>query len=714
MKKTYFYISIILLFIGIVGQAIAQPTISITPDASSINIGDKIHYLEDVGFKMSLANVRHPYSQAKFKPHYARVPSFGILPNTAIWSKFKYHNQTDEDVYLEIPVAFLDTVRLYIIDGIGKLQKYEAGDTHPFGQRQLLTPTFTFKIPKGQGTCFLYVASPTGITQFPLRFVKISRLFKDHSLKSLINGVYFGIVILIIFYNVFLGIKLKERVYFYYVGFIAATGLTIGQINGYLFQYIHPNYPIINYYENLIYSLNFFIGLFITEFFELRKRMPKAVYGAYFLYFLCFITALLNIIKLPAYANGFIQVSAFISACYMLYVSVNLYSKGYTIARWVLYAWLGYLLGTVLLIGQFAGILPYNFVTANALQLGSSIEIILLSWALAEKINQLKQEKEQAQAEFVNSLQANATLIAEQKTILETKVIERTQELAIKNEELKQNQEEIIAQKDFILQQHHYLKQRDERLTSSIQAAMLIQKAILPAEEALNVLLKEHFLLYLPKDVVSGDFYAVYWVLDKLIVVAADCTGHGVPGAFMTLVGKTLLDKIIEQQEITSPADILQQLHLEINATLHQTDIKADQGMDIAICSIYKTGSLDIEVVFGSAKRPLFYYSQSTKVLQEVRGNRYSIGGFRRKQMVFDNHVLHLQANDTLYLCSDGFIDQNNENRESFGVQKFKTMIAEHAQYPLSMQKQLYYKQLQQHQYGTEQRDDILLLGFKV
>jgi serine phosphatase RsbU (regulator of sigma subunit) len=438
------------------------------------------------------------------------------------------------------------------------------------------------------------------------------------------------------------------------------------------------------------------------------------VYGAYFLYLLCFITTILNLVKLPAYANGFIQVSAFISACYMLYVSLHLYSRGYAIARWVLYAWLGYLLGTVLLIGQFAGLLPYNIITANALQLGSSVEIILLSWALAEKINQLKQEKEQAQFEFVNSLQANAHLIAEQKTILETKVIERTQELAIKNEELKQNQEEIIAQKDFILQQHHYLKQRDERLTSSIQAAMLIQKAILPTEEALNILLKEHFLLYLPKDVVSGDFYAVYWVLDKLIVVAADCTGHGVPGAFMTLVGKTLLDKIIEQQEITSPADILQQLHLEINATLHQTDVRADQGMDIAICSVFVKNNGNVEVLFSSAKRPLFYYPQQTKVLQEVRGNRYSIGGFRRRQMVFDNHVLLLQTNDILYLCSDGFIDQNNENRESFGVQKFKTMIAEHAQYPLPMQQQFYHKQLQQHQYGTEQRDDILLLGFKV
>ncbi len=696
------------------GQAAAQPTISITPDISSINIGDKIYYLEDVGFKMSLANLRHPYSEAKFKPHYARVPSFGILPNTAIWSKFKYHNQVDEDVYLEIQVSFLDTIKLYVIDGIGKLQEYKAGDVYPFSQRHLMTPTFTFKIPKGQGTCFLYIASPTGITQFPLRFVKIPRLFRDHSLKSLINGIYFGIVLLIIFYNLFLGIKLKEKVYFYYVGFITATGLTIGQLNGYLFQYVYPQYPILNYYENVVYSLNFFIGLFITEFFELRKRMPKAIYGAYVLYFLCFITAFLNLIKLPAYANGFIQISAFISASYMLYISVNLYGRGYSIARWVLYAWSGYFLGTMLLIGQFLGLLPYNFITANALQLGSSIEIILLSWALAEKINQLKQEKEQAQAEFVNTLQANAQLVAEQKTILETKVIERTQELAIKNEELKQNQEEIIAQKDFILQQHHYLKQRDERLTSSIQAAMLIQKAILPTEEALELLLKEHFLLYLPKDVVSGDFYAVYWVLDKLIVVAADCTGHGVPGAFMTLVGKTLLDKIIEQQEITSPADILQQLHLEINATLHQTDMKADQGMDIAICTIHKKTTSSVEVVFGSAKRPLFYHSQQIGELQEVRGNRYSIGGFRRKQMIFDNHVLHLQADDILYLCSDGFIDQNNEERESFGVQRFKTMIAQHAQYSLPMQKQLYYKQLQQHQYGTEQRDDILLLGFKV
>uniref|UniRef100_UPI002631DC56 SpoIIE family protein phosphatase n=1 Tax=uncultured Microscilla sp. TaxID=432653 RepID=UPI002631DC56 len=185
---------------------------------------------------------------------------------------------------------------------------------------------------------------------------------------------------------------------------------------------------------------------------------------------------------------------------------------------------------------------------------------------------------------------------------------QKKNELVTLNEELHQSHDEIIAQRDYIETQHKDLRQNKERIDSSIRAAQTIQHAVLPVARELQQIFSEYFVIYRPKDVVSGDFYWVKQLPEQTIVVVADCTGHGVPGAFMSLIGVNLLDKIIFQENITQPAEILNQLHFLMNAALRQQ--RAEQrsgGMDAVVFSLTPQANHHIKVIFSGARNPLYY-----------------------------------------------------------------------------------------------------------
>jgi serine phosphatase RsbU (regulator of sigma subunit) len=319
--------------------------------------------------------------------------------------------------------------------------------------------------------------------------------------------------------------------------------------------------------------------------------------------------------------------------------------------------------------------------------------------------------------------------IEAQKNRLEKLVEERTFELKEKNnevsqqaEELMQQAEELLTQRDFIQAQNQQLaiqnqlvEEKNQQIRQSINAALTIQKAILPHQKKLEHLLGEHFVLYNPKDVVSGDFYWLHQIENKTIVVVADCTGHGVPGAFMTLIGNSLLDKIVRVLKITDPAEILTQLHQEVFRSLKQKYTGNNYGMDaIALC-IDKMDENQPKITFSGAKNSIYIVdgidNQNVKIL---KGSRRAIGGQQNASIPFDNQVVSLHQGSLVYLGSDGFIDQNNPRRKRFGSDKFVQLIKSYADKGLDEQAQLFKQALEQHMQDTHQRDDILLMGFKV
>ncbi len=269
----------------------------------------------------------------------------------------------------------------------------------------------------------------------------------------------------------------------------------------------------------------------------------------------------------------------------------------------------------------------------------------------------------------------------------------------------------IRAQKEQIEEQRDTVDLQNQKINASIHYAQNIQRAILPVKNQIENLF-ESFIIYKPKDIVSGDFYWYSKVNDLIFLAAVDCTGHGVPGAFMSMIGSSLLNEIILEKQVTEPAKILSLLNEKVIEALRQRETENKDGMDVCFVSIdLKTNKL----TFSGAKRPLFIYKNNISALDEIKGDRASIGGVHKKEQdQFKNHVIDVAKGDILYLSSDGLIDQNNAERKRFGSKKLKEVILENISEPMNRQKELIEKELGAFQQEEEQRDDITLIGIKI
>ncbi|TAH20284.1 MAG: hypothetical protein EAZ08_06545 [Cytophagales bacterium] len=318
---------------------------------------------------------------------------------------------------------------------------------------------------------------------------------------------------------------------------------------------------------------------------------------------------------------------------------------------------------------------------------------------------------------FIN-IRKTARQLQVQNKIIEEKGMEIEQqnsEILAQNEELFQNQEEIMAQKEYIEKKNKNLEAHSQQISRSIRAANTIQRAILPHREKLDELLKNYFIIYRPKDIVSGDFYWLNKDGDTTTFVAADCTGHGVPGAFMTLIGNTLLDKIIRVWRITSPEKILARLNDEVRVVLRQEETKNFiDGMDMSIISMKSIENEQVHISFAGAKNNLYYCSAEDSQIQTVRGSRKSIGGSQNSKIFYENNEIILPLGSTIYLGSDGLQDQNNMMRTRFSERKLISVLQENCLLPLSVQQENIEKILDNYMAGTDQRDDILWVGIKI
>ncbi|WP_299456082.1 SpoIIE family protein phosphatase [uncultured Microscilla sp.] len=311
--------------------------------------------------------------------------------------------------------------------------------------------------------------------------------------------------------------------------------------------------------------------------------------------------------------------------------------------------------------------------------------------------------------------QKNEKLEKTQEEMIAQNIVlqERQEEIATQNEELIQNQEEIIAQRDFIEVKNRALENRDNQISHSIRAAQVIQQAILPNAHSLQLLLGDHFIVFRPRDVVSGDFYWVNKVQGQTVLASVDCTGHGVPGAFISLIGHNLLDKVILQQKITDPSIIINTLHTEIVHLLKQEAGRNNYGMDLTVCAWQHT-SEGCQLAFCGAKNSFYYTLPHQSGYIALKGTRKSVGGIQPENIHFTNQSVCLPSGSMFYIGSDGIEDQNDKKRKKLGTKKVLRILSDAAHLPTAEQKLLLENSLQQHMEGTTQRDDILLIGVRV
>jgi PAS domain S-box-containing protein len=276
----------------------------------------------------------------------------------------------------------------------------------------------------------------------------------------------------------------------------------------------------------------------------------------------------------------------------------------------------------------------------------------------------------------------------------------------------KKSEIEIRKQKDQI-------EFQNEQITSSINYAKNIQQAILPVVEDIHKFF-DSFVIFKPRDVVSGDFYwfahlpALDQYNEKIFVASVDCTGHGVPGAFMSMIGSRLLSEIVLEQKIISPKDILEILDEKVKYALRQETTDNNDGMDMALCMIEKEDD-SYHITYSGAKVDLYYYTHKNEEVTILSSERRSIGGTiqKRGNIEFTNKDFYLYKGDMMWLSTDGIIDQNNSERKRFGTPRFVEALNNISQLSLGEQKQVLEHDLAEHQGDEEQRDDITIWGIK-
>ncbi len=344
-----------------------------------------------------------------------------------------------------------------------------------------------------------------------------------------------------------------------------------------------------------------------------------------------------------------------------------------------------------------------------------SVFILALSYIFMQRLN----------IKYENKLRDKNKALIEKEYVLQ----ETNNELLASEEEIRQSAEELQTLNDNLQEVNSLVTEKNTKLEhqntkisiqntqieNSIRYAKTIQNSILPTAENMERCFN-YFLIYRPKDIVSGDFYWMYKCEKFTFIAVVDCTGHGVPGAFMSLISSRLLNKIVKNEGIYEPKAILKRLNLEIEIALQQKVTENDDGMDIILCRFDRKEEEKRHVVFSAAKSTLILLDSENKKIRTFRGGSYSVGGYSKYDItpIYEQGEFDLNKDDTLYLCSDGYTDQNNEKRQNIKLKNLIHILADINKKPLAEQKSALEEYLTTWQKNEIQRDDITVLGLKL
>lgn len=358
--------------------------------------------------------------------------------------------------------------------------------------------------------------------------------------------------------------------------------------------------------------------------------------------------------------------------------------------------------------------------------IGSGILILIFILVVAQgyfdkiRVNNLlrdKNKKIEAQRDEIS--ERNEEIMQQKEEIMAQRdeIQQRNDDIMMQNSILEQQKEEIEAQRDEIDKQHEILMKQQKELMDSINYAERIQVASMPTKEQFERAFDNYFILFKPRDIVSGDFYWFKKIKNFAVVVAADCTGHGIPGAFMSILGISMLNELITKRSFDSPGVIMNRLRKKIKSTLRQEGKALEQkdGMDMALCIIDLENK---ELQFAGAYNPLYlirkHTDNNTYELIQKKANRQPIG-IHIAEKDFTSHYLKLQPNDSIYIFSDGYIDQiGGENDKKFMTKRFKRLLLNSQHLNMKQQKQALEKAFIDWKGAHRQLDDILVIGIRL
>ncbi len=706
-------------------------TIVVADKNDLLLVGKQIYFLEDRSGKMTIQDVLKPENQARFEQNTQDIFKPKRSDYYYYWLKLTIENRTETPLWLDLGTSFLLYIDYYT-QTEGKYQIHtQTGAFRPAKSRAFSSNVFWLPLPDSlpnQAVYLrIYLENPAPI---PLYVGTLETLSQNKTLHDYIVGGFLGLVLIMFGYNLFLYFATQDRIYSLYLGYLFMLFFFLPFLNNYPFIADWFGEDLRSFWFDYVYSWSFpfflFVGIFFIKFLGINKKHTFIYYALFVI--IAIRTALIPFLNFTGLVSSF-----FLGTSYQIVVIVfYLFLFSSSAYLWLRYknqnafyhflAWSGFMVGVVVTIFATQGILPYNYMSRNATFFGAGWEILMFSLALANRINTMRKEKQISEIALLEKIKENERILREQNELLEQKVNAKTFDLQIAYEEIRaanlelaNTQTETVFQKEILEIKNQQLEEQKYKINQSIESAKLIQHAILPTSQKMESIFAEHFVLFMPKDTVSGDFYWVNQIENKKILIVADCTGHGVSGAFMTLIGSALLDRIINMSSIHDPKIILKKLHFEIQVVLQQQETGNTDGMDVIVVLLEENISLDgLKITFAGAKRPLYCLVAGENEVRKIAGSRKMIGGLESNKKEFVNEYLDLPKNSLLYLCTDGYADQNNEERRKFGEHQLLKMINEIHSLALETQKHLLQAEILQFMGDEEQRDDILVLGVRV
>ncbi|MBN2890477.1 MAG: SpoIIE family protein phosphatase [Bacteroidales bacterium] len=534
---------------------------------------------------------------------------------------------------------------------------------------------------------------------------KEEKVIRATNINFFIDIFLFGAMIIMAFYHLGLFImrrKNKAALAFFLLSFDVAIRTVFS--SNYVFNYIFPEIP-----WEFVYRINYFtmygmVASFVF-FFQTTFNVKKfklffyLSYGFTGLYALTLFLPILIYTKLLAYY----QIAVVLMILFSIYLMFRFIKEKRAGAVTLTITILMFFCAGINDILYFQDIIK----TTTLTHVGTFVLILGQSLTLARIFTKSFKENEELTAKLDYQNQHLQELVEER-----TKEIEKQkQDILQKNEELIVQKEELQVQKEEILRHKELLEMHNELMTDSVNYASTIQYAILPSNENIKKYFNS-FIIYLPKDIVSGDFY---WFNDTnskyVFLIVGDCTGHGVPGAFISLIVMYLLNSIVNEKNVEDPKQILNELEKMFNVFLQKGQNSNRDGVELGIMRFEKQNMR--KVVYSAAKTNFFVFDSADDSLTRYRGVRKSIGLLMNNSnpLKFSNLEFNLTETQTIYCSTDGFVDQNNPERKRFGTTRFIDMIKENAKMPLQQQKVLFMKKLEGYKKGEVQRDDITFLG---
>lgn len=699
-----FLLSVLLFF-----YSFANAQVLVLNENDTLNLYSLVEYasyFEDKTHKIDFDSLKKNIT--RFSDQFTPLINKGKNPNldftsSSFWLKFSIKNNSSltREFYLQAARPLTDKANLYTISDSNRISVYENGDQITFKERLIKNRKLVFPIllaPFQQTDYFMHLKSDGESLTVPLNIWQKEAFSQNNYLENLILGFYYGILFFVFVIYFFFFVVLKDRTYLYYISFIFSLFFLQLSLDGFAFQYIWPNNTwMASHSLVLTASFSFlFIMLYTRSFLKIteRKLSLNKIYKILILLALIGVISTFTSGLLYAFTYPYINILSLLGLFFVFYAIYRVRKKGFHVCPYFMPAFIFSIIGISLFILGQLSIIPQNPFTEHGLKLGSGVEVLFLSISMANKYRELQKEKEMAQNEALKKLEEMNILKDELNTELEQKVKDRTKEL---NE-----QKEILSEKN-------------EEIVSSIRYAKRIQNAILPPDDLVNQSFSNSFILYKPKDIVAGDFYWIEPNLNTTLFAAADCTGHGVPGAMVSVVCNNALNRSVREFNLHEPGKILDKTREIVVEEFAKSNEDVKDGMDISLCKLEKKNSGKYKLEWAGANNPLWIISNANPTqLLEFKPNKQPIGKVETPTH-FTTQSIELEKEDHIYLFTDGFQDQfGGEKGKKFKASKLKELLLSIHGKSMPEQKEILNAAFEKWRGNLEQVDDVCIMGIKV